>query len=118
MADTNTGSIFILGTLNALPAILHVQRTALVADRAVELVKDGVKELNVFLENPPYYSSHAHLLPSPLPDLTLKVIWPATETHIKKYTLQERAMVRETEEVFERVVVPYIESFDQSRLEW
>jgi hypothetical protein len=27
-------------------------------------------------------------------------------------------MVRETEEAFEKIVVPYIESFDESRLDW
>lgn len=56
--------------------------------------------------------------PSDLPDITLKVIWPATDVHIAKYEVQERVMVNETPEVFEKVVVPYIESFDPSRLEW
>jgi m7GpppX diphosphatase len=46
------------------------------------------------------------------------VIWPATETLIKKYTAQERVMVRETEEAFEKIVVPYIESFDANKLDW
>jgi m7GpppX diphosphatase len=32
--------------------------------------------------------------------------------------MQERVMVRETAEVFAKVVVPYINSFDASRLEW
>jgi m7GpppX diphosphatase len=46
------------------------------------------------------------------------VICPATETHIKKYTAQEMAMVSETAEMYERVVVPYIHSFPPSRVEW
>jgi m7GpppX diphosphatase len=53
-----------------------------------------------------------------LPDLVIKVICPATETHIKKYTAQERKLVVETPEKYEKVVVPYIESFPPSRIEW
>jgi len=48
----------------------------------------------------------------------IKVICPATETHIKKYTAQERKLVVETPEKYEKVVVPYIESFPPSRIEW
>jgi hypothetical protein len=69
-----------------------------------------------------YYSAHG-VLPKvldgvSLPDLVIKVICPATETHIKKYTAQERKLVVETPEKYEKVVVPYIESFPPSRIEW
>jgi m7GpppX diphosphatase len=48
----------------------------------------------------------------------IKVICPATETHIRKYSPQHSLMVRETPEIYRDVVVPYIESFDASRLSW
>ena len=48
----------------------------------------------------------------------MKVIWPATEVHIRKYTAQARVMVQETPETYHKVVVPYIESFPPERLEW
>ncbi|ORY22030.1 HIT-like domain-containing protein, partial [Naematelia encephala] len=48
----------------------------------------------------------------------LKAIWPATETHIKKHTAQPRVIVRETPEAYEKVVMPYLESFPPERLEW
>lgn len=50
--------------------------------------------------------------------MVIKVIHPATEVHIKKYTAQERKMVVETPEKYEKVVLPYIKSFPPSRIEW
>ena len=69
-----------------------------------------------------YFSAHGYFPPSldglDLPDVVIKVIYPATETHIKKYTAQERKMVVETPEKYEKVVLPYIQSFPPSRIEW
>jgi m7GpppX diphosphatase len=53
-----------------------------------------------------------------VPDLQVKVIWPATEVHIAKYSAQERKMITETPDLYRRAVVPYIESFPPERLEW
>ena len=67
-----------------------------------------------------YFSAHGFLDKSiiELADLVVKVIWPATEVHIRKYTAQARVMVQETPEAYQKVVVPYIESFPPERLEW
>ncbi|EIW67552.1 hypothetical protein TREMEDRAFT_33242, partial [Tremella mesenterica DSM 1558] len=48
----------------------------------------------------------------------LKIIWPATSTHIRKYSKQELKMVNETPEMYEKIVLPYIDSFPPERLEW
>jgi m7GpppX diphosphatase len=66
-----------------------------------------------------YFSAHAFLNQTPeLPDLVVKLIWPATEVHIRKYTAQPRFMVHETPKIYQDVVVPYIESFPPERLDW
>ncbi|ORX37150.1 HIT-like domain-containing protein [Kockovaella imperatae] len=118
--STTTGSIYLLGKLHNESAIIHLQRTILSADGASELVKHGLEEIKVFLDNRPYFSAHALLArsTSSLPDLQIKLIWPATEIHIAKYTLQERVMVSETAEKYAKVVVPYIESFPPDRIQW
>ncbi|KAK8858847.1 hypothetical protein IAR55_003077 [Kwoniella newhampshirensis] len=114
-----TGSIYLLGTLQDDSAIVHLQRSVVPLEKAGEIIKEGLGRVETFLENQPYFSAHAwfndHLS---LPDLTIKVICPASETHIKKYSVQERFIVRETKEVYESVVIRYIEGFDESRLGW
>jgi m7GpppX diphosphatase len=126
----------VLGQLGGEQAILHLQRTVLPTEKAENIVA-SLEDVTFFLENQPvssqalivvnwlmrkYYSAHG-VLPKvldgvSLPDLIVKVICPATETHIKKYTAQERKIVVETPEKYQKVVVPYIESFPPSRIEW
>lgn len=68
-----------------------------------------------------YFNAHARLkgaLAKQIPELIIKVIYPATETHIRKYTAQERVMVNETPKMYHEIVVPYMESFPPSRVEW
>lgn len=46
-------SAYMLGTLHGEPAIIHVARTSLDTKRAPQLVKDGLENLDVFLDNRP-----------------------------------------------------------------
>jgi m7GpppX diphosphatase len=127
--------VFVLGQLGDQAAILQLQRTVLPTDKADRIIA-SLEDIKFFLENQPvsswysydskltrqYYSAHGYLPKAldgvSLPDLVVKVICPATETHIKKYTAQERKMVVETPAKYEKVVVPYINSFPPSRIEW
>ncbi|TXT08842.1 hypothetical protein VHUM_02970 [Vanrija humicola] len=120
MESTTTGSLYLLGTLHGEQAIVHVQRTAIASDAAPALVKNGLENVNVFLENRPYFSANALITRTAdsLPDLALKVIWPATDVHVKKYTAQARRVLRETPAAYASVVAPYIASFSPDRLEW
>lgn len=52
-AGTTTGSVYLLGKLHGEQAIIHVQRTAIASSAAPELVKEGLENVNVFLENRP-----------------------------------------------------------------
>ncbi|KAL7420558.1 hypothetical protein Q5752_004509 [Cryptotrichosporon argae] len=120
MSSPTTGSTYVLGKLHGEQAIVHVQKTALDAETAGHLVKTGLEDVQVDLDNRPYFSAHARIRHTPTspPDVILKLIWPATDTHIRKYSAQVREMIRETPELYEKVVVPYIESFPKERLEW
>ncbi|WWC62920.1 uncharacterized protein I303_105518 [Kwoniella dejecticola CBS 10117] len=117
--STSTGSIYILGTLHDSPAIVHIQKTVLESAKAGDVLR-GLEKIDLFLENQPYFSSHAWIRPTPdrAPDLQIKIICPATETHIKKYSEQERFIVCETPEIYRDVVLGYINGFDESRLGW
>ena len=53
MVGTTTGSVFLLGILRDVQAIVHLQRTVLDPARAAELVKEGFESIDVFLDNRP-----------------------------------------------------------------
>ncbi|BEJ01212.1 hypothetical protein CcaverHIS631_0510690 [Cutaneotrichosporon cavernicola] len=120
LENTLSGSCYLLGKLHGEPAIVHVQRTAVDPSAAPNIVKEGLESLNVFLDNRPYFSAHALLKrgPDALPDLALKLIWPCTEVHIKKYTAQPRRLLTETPALYAQVVEPYISSFPPERTAW
>eukprot|EP00891_Asterochloris_glomerata_P004472 jgi/Astpho2/4472/e_gw1.00067.224.1_t len=51
-------------------------------------------------------------------DITVDLTFPATQKHIDKNEVQEVFMVQETPELYKAVVLPHIESFPASRLQW
>ncbi|WVO14294.1 hypothetical protein L204_101926 [Cryptococcus depauperatus] len=116
--STLSGSTFILGKLHEQPAIIHIQKTAVIGEKAKEIIKN-LQEVETILENQPYYSAHAWARPdSSHPDLVLKLICPASSDHIKKYSVQERLTVCETAQIYQDVVRPYIESLPVSKIQW
>ena len=53
------------------------------------------------------------------PTAKLNLIWPATPVHIKKYEQQNFHLIKETPEIYSRIVEPYIEEMCQNgRLKW
>ncbi|SJX61860.1 related to DCS1-non-essential hydrolase involved in mRNA decapping [Sporisorium reilianum f. sp. reilianum] len=51
-------------------------------------------------------------------DVKMTLIRPATQTHIDKYSAQRKIMVYETPEMYAQKVLPWIESFPPSRIQW
>ena len=51
-------------------------------------------------------------------DVKITLIRPATQTHIDKYSAQRKVMVYETPEMYREKVLPWIESFPPSRIQW
>ena len=53
------------------------------------------------------------------PTAKINLIWPATSVHIEKYDKQLFRIVRETPDIYRRVVKPYIdEMYNNGRLKW
>lgn len=53
------------------------------------------------------------------PDLKINLIYPCTETHVKKYSKQGVRMVIETQQIYAEKIRPYmIEKREQGRLNW
>lgn len=51
-------------------------------------------------------------------DVKITLIRGATQAHIDKYSAQRKVMVYETPEVYQQKVLPWIESFPPSRIQW
>lgn len=51
-------------------------------------------------------------------DVKLTLICPATQIHVDKYSAQRKVMVSETPEMYAKKVLPWIESFPPSRIQW
>ncbi|KAI8800964.1 HIT-like domain-containing protein [Cladochytrium replicatum] len=52
------------------------------------------------------------------PDVRIQYIYPATEKHIAKHTQSVAHIIPETPAVYEKLVLPYIESIPPSRIAW
>ena len=50
------------------------------------------------------------------PQHKINIIYPATETHIKKYRQQKKRVVLETPELYQKIVLPYISSMRGDRI--
>lgn len=48
----------------------------------------------------------------------MTLIRPATEAHIAKYTEQRKVMIREIPEMYESVVLPWVQSQPVERIQW
>ncbi|KAI0031961.1 scavenger mRNA decapping enzyme [Vararia minispora EC-137] len=95
-------------------AIVRIEKTAL------PKFSDGLVVKTQVIESTDIYTwLFGWLQPSDSsPDLKINAIYPATETHIRKYSKQSVHIVRETPELYESIVKPYIEAFPSSRTQW
>ncbi|EJD36270.1 mRNA decapping enzyme [Auricularia subglabra TFB-10046 SS5] len=121
--DPITHSATLLGTLptgkddERDQAIISLQKTAFDAEEVGRL--DGLLSSVKLLESNDIYSwLLGSLKPRDAADLKINVIFPATEVHVRKYTRQNLVLVRETPELYTRIVEPYIVAFPPSRTEW
>lgn len=51
-------------------------------------------------------------------DMKITLIRPCTEAHIRKYTKQPKIMIIETPQIYESIVLPWMESQPRSRIAW
>jgi len=120
--DPITHSLALLGKFTegeeSSPAVVRIERSTLSAQSSDDFWK-GVERINIVESNDIYHWLFAWLKPSDdIPDVDVKIIYPATEVHIRKYSKQQTLMFRETPELYERIVKPYIAAFPPSRIQW
>ncbi|KAK9368370.1 HIT-like domain-containing protein [Lipomyces kononenkoae] len=123
--DTRSKVINILGKIDSTPAILTAEKTAFTAhDEAaianLATVDSGISSIRLLDRNDIYRWYMATLVQDveTSPGAKLSLIWPATQTHIDKYSKQRRRVIRETPELYRKILVPYIDKMRGDRIQW
>ncbi|KAK7207676.1 m7GpppN diphosphatase [Myxozyma melibiosi] len=118
--DVKLKLIFILGEINSEPAIAIAEKTAFDADSASSLLDQDVSDIRLLDHNDIYrwlmVTLNQNINSAPAAKISL--IWPATPTHIAKYSTPRRRMITETPEMYRRIHSPYIEKMRGSRIQW
>ena len=123
--DTGTKSMCLLGSIGSQDAIIVAEKTAF--NTSPELLErfqepSNLSALKVLGQNDIYHwflASHSEPDNERRPEIKFTFIYPATETHIKKYSRQSLRMVTETPQVYRELVKPYVESRrSNGRLTW
>ncbi|CAN3372994.1 hypothetical protein DIURU_002884 [Diutina rugosa] len=112
--DPQTKSAAFLGTIDGQPAILKLEKTPI--DESTPNIAALITKCNVLQQNDIYSWAQAHV--DEEYGAKLDLIWPCTETHIRKYDTQKYHMVTETAEMYHKYVVPYIKTQQGDRIKW
>lgn len=119
-SNPQTKSIVLLGRVDEEYAIISLEKSHFALIDDVYNIHQSVLETQLIQNNDVYYWAGAELhqeLPNE-PGAKLNVIYPATETHIRKYSPQKYHYILETPEMYEKYVIPYIETMKGDRIKW
>lgn len=114
--DTRTKHAYLLGRINQEPAILSFEKTKY-EDQDFPQLASHALDLQDVNENNIYSWGVGHVRLDSA-DTRIKMIYPATELHIKKYEDQPRHMIVETPAMYKETTLPYIQSLPPERTQW
>lgn len=117
--DPQTKSIVLLGTIDDQNAIITLEKSHFVADSSFD-IQTAIQELQLINHNDVYFWSSAIVNQdlSSSPGAKLNLIFPATETHIRKYGKQVLHYILESPDVYQEHVLPYVNSMKGDRIKW
>ncbi|KAI8883441.1 HIT-like protein, partial [Backusella circina FSU 941] len=114
--DTRTKLVYILGKYGENDCILSFEKTGF-EDATATTLAQSAKGFDDEVMNNIYGWALTNISENKL-DTRVKVICPATETHILKYEAQARIMFVETPSLYQQVTLPYIKSIPEKRIQW
>ena len=115
--DAKTKTIVLLGDIKGDKAILSAEKSAFDVDDLNAICHPQDIKLDVV--NTVYHKLFVAINSSiNKPAAKYSLIYPATETHIKKHQPQKRRVVAETKALYQSVVGPYIQTKTGDRLDW
>ncbi|KAJ6581430.1 HIT-like domain-containing protein [Mycena capillaripes] len=111
---------------DTLPAIIRIEKTTIPVDVSQHIFPG---EIGGFLsqvkcmESTDIYTwlagwTTTSMESQPQGDVKVNIICPATDVHIRKYSKQNSILVRETPDIYRRIVQPYIAQFPPERTRW
>lgn len=139
-SNPQTKVISLLGTIDDKEAIITAEKTHFAFDETIRRPSEdgssapifyqceneyscvnGIEDLKEITSNDIYYWGLSvikqHIEYNPTAKINL--IWPATEVHIRKYEQQNFHLIRETPDIYKRIVEPYVtEMSNNKRLKW
>jgi len=125
IVDTRAKTVNLLGKIDSQPAIVIAEKIAFAAEpEFLEsfLQPSHLSALSLVERNDIYHWFLASQTSGELPrhaDAKLTLIFPATETHIRKYSFQSLRVVTETPEIYREHVLPFVISKSEGgRLNW
>lgn len=101
----------LVGTIHSEQAVLTLERAAFPSDTPlIEILLHSLTDTQNLGANDIYrwYMSNTSLSSSH-PNLKVNLIWPCTESHIRKYTTQKLRYVTETPEIYQGYIKPWIQ---------
>lgn len=112
-SDAATKHTVLLGQIEGKPCIIKLSRLALPEFQPGKLPISTLSQLDA---NDVYSWGTGTL--NEKSTIYLDVVYPASETHIAKYKLAPRHMIRETPEMYKAAVQPYIAEQRGDRISW
>lgn len=118
--DPQTKTIALLGKIKDQDAIVSLEKSHFIVDENAVKVDEIIDTIEILNENDVYFWSKALLKQDIInqPGAKLNLIYPATETHIRKYEEQLYHYILETPEMYNKYVIPYINSMKGDRIKW
>ncbi|VVT47113.1 uncharacterized protein SAPINGB_P001549 [Magnusiomyces paraingens] len=120
--STDSKKIYLLGTIDSQNAIVAIEKVAFDLDpKSLSDYKSlGIDQLRLLDINDVYSWNMATLIQNidSNPAAKVNVIYPASDTHIKKYQESKPRYIVETPELYQKYVAPYVESMRGDRIKW
>lgn len=109
--------VVLLGSIDDEQAILTLEKTGFTQTVEPERL---LRQVRTIASNDVYWWGTTLAEQDVEKDPTCKysLVYPATETHVRKYESARLHMIRETPEAYQTVVKPYIETMKGDRLQW
>lgn len=117
-SDLTTKSAILLGKIDGENAIVTLEKSPFNFDEESVHLSATLESFKLINQNDIYYWSTANLNQAKAAGAKITVIYPATETHIRKYSEQQYHLIKESPEVYQLKVKPFIETQRGDRIQW
>lgn len=117
-SDLTTKSAILLGKIDGENAIVTLEKSPFNFEEESVHLSATLESFKLINQNDIYYWSTANLNQAKAAGAKITVIYPATETHIRKYSEQKYHLIRESPGVYQLKVKPFIETQRGDRIQW